>query len=990
MDKRLTYMSVLASLLMLVGQVAAAADYSDSNDQLDMPFVATTLEGDRFASGTQWYRIQVAGGKYWTVNKDAVTCAVPSADFSDDNYFCFVGDNVQGFQVYSKSLGTGYLICCASDATHEPLLPVALASAPTPSTLKVSQNADGYNFYYPGNPTACVNDLHGDGVLTLWTSSAAPTGAGCRMYVEPVDAHDTAPEQESGVPFQCTRIIDGAFAPYTRWYTMNIRSGKLLEATDERILCAPTDSVTASHLWCFTGSKAEGYTAYNYAYGPRRVAYAASAANEELVSMASPTTVEGGTTVFQLSQNSRGGVNLYFPGTASSCWNDFGNNGYIALWNSASAPSDGGSSILFSEFDPAQLPQAPVTDSTAWMPVSGEIVYVCLKDGGVHAFPREYLLTQSTVGGTLSMLTKQGEKYTYSQDDVDSVTTTLPAELPQMLSFKFNNKYNDMLMEDALGEFTDSAHISVSVGSIGKRLVASIKTSMDEAEVYVADSLQDSKVTSRRFEAPVTYTVARPGWRMLRRNGLTGAYGMHPFGRDYQVTVKYLADAPTSEYGVPTIYITTDDGTMISSKTTYWQAKIKIDGAGYLPDMEETPMQIKGRGNSSWAGTWGKSPYRIKFATKQKPLGMKAGKNWNLIANSQKGSMTTNVIGSRVAEMVGAAAANHFLPVELYINGDYRGSYNLTEKVGFSNNSIDLSDETNAVLLELDTYYDETYKFTTTLYKVPVNVKYPDFANDETNLTLSVVSKHFNTLTNSLQRMKPVEEYADPEYLARYLMVNELIFNLELMHPKSLFVYNENILSDSTRYIFGPVWDCDWGFGYQTNSTYFSVDAETDYYNAPSAPSTGKRFINALRYNGGEEINKHYYRVWTDFMQNHLDELLEYLDDYYAVARNSFEHDNTMWSSGGSDAYADITQRSKRWLRKRAEYIYDYLSNTLGYADKGYLKPDVPDAIDIVRTDRTPSPMQGVYDLTGRRVGDSLDHLPSGIYIQGGRKVMKR
>ena len=121
---------------------------------------------------------------------------------------------------------------------------------------------------------------------------------------------------------------------------------------------------------------------------------------------------------------------------------------------------------------------------------------------------------------------------------------------------------------------------------------------------------------------------------MLRRNSATGEYGMHPFGNDYQVTVNYLCDNPTNYIGVPVINITTDDGTMISSKSRYWEGKISIDGAGFLPDLPETAMKIKGRGNSSWAGEWGKSPYRIKFPTKQKPLGMKAGKNWNLIANA--------------------------------------------------------------------------------------------------------------------------------------------------------------------------------------------------------------------------------------------------------------------------------------------------------------------------------------------------------------------
>lgn len=990
MNKKLTYRLLLACLLLLLGQRGLAAGYSDSNDGIALPFKATTLTGESLAGDTHWYKIQVSGGKYWAVKDGAVVCSVPSGEFTDANYFCFVGDNVDGFHIYNRLLGASYLICCASDTSHEPLLPVLKTSAPSPSTLKVSRNGDGYNFYYPGNPIACVNDLHNDGVLTLWTSSAAPSGEGCRMYIEEVNTEELEPEQEEGVPFRTTRIVNGKFAPYTCWYTMNIRSGKLIHATDQGLLCAPADTLTGSHLWCFTGSKAEGFTIYNYAYGTQYAAHAASADNETRVTMAAADGGGSGASAFAISTNANGGINFCYPGNASSCWNDFGNLGYVALWNSQNAPSDGGSSILFAQADPAQLPDDPAPDSTAWMPVSGDIVYVCMKDGGVNAFPQEYILMQTTTGGRISIMTKTGAKYSYDEAEVDSVVKQAPAELPQMLSFKFNNKFNDMLMVDAQGEFVAPHRVQVSVGSIGKRLVPSIKTDVEGAEIYVADSLQSSKLTSRRFDSPVTYTIARPGWRMLRRNAITGEYGMHPFGNDYQVTVRYLCDTPTSEYGVPVIRITTDDGTMISSKTTYWDAKISIDGAGYFPDLEETPMQIKGRGNSSWAGTWGKSPYRIKFASKQKPLGMKAGKNWNLIANAQRGSMTTNVIGSRVAEMVGAAAANHFLPVELYINGNYRGSYTLTEKVGLSNNSIDLPDETNAVLLELDTYYDEMYKFKTTRYSIPVNVKYPDFSTDATNLTLSVVSKHFNQLTNALQRMRPIGEMADPTYLARFLMVNDLIFNLELTHPKSMFVYHENILSDSARYVFGPVWDCDWGFGYQATSNYFYSNAEADFYNAPAAASTGKAFLKALRYNGGEELNKQYYRVWTDFVQNHLDDLMEYLDDYYAVAAKSFDHDNTMWASGGSDDYAAITKRSQTWLRKRARYVLDYLSNTLGYADKGYLEPDAPDAIDLVHSGSTAQPMPGVYDLWGRRVGETLDHLPAGIYIQSGHKVIKR
>ena len=78
MKKFLTCRQVIACLMILLGQTAWAVSYSDSNDNLAMPFKATTLNGDDLASGTQWYKIRVEGGKYWAVGDGQVTCAAPS------------------------------------------------------------------------------------------------------------------------------------------------------------------------------------------------------------------------------------------------------------------------------------------------------------------------------------------------------------------------------------------------------------------------------------------------------------------------------------------------------------------------------------------------------------------------------------------------------------------------------------------------------------------------------------------------------------------------------------------------------------------------------------------------------------------------------------------------------------------------------------------------------------------------------------------------
>ena len=177
----------------------------------------------------------------------------------------------------------------------------------------------------------------------------------------------------------------------------------------------------------------------------------------------------------------------------------------------------------------------------------------------------------------------------------------------------------------------------------------------------------------------------------------------------------------------------------------------------------------------------------------------------------------SNAVGMKAANLMKASAANHIVPVDLYLNGEYRGSYNLTEKVGFSNNSVDLADETAAALLELDSYYDEpsNQKFRSYPYNLPINIKEPEFAEGTTTLTLDVIQNDFNAFMATLSKGKDISKYVDVEQLARFLMVNELICNFELYHPKSTFCYRESFASDTSKYVFGPVWDLDWGFGYE-------------------------------------------------------------------------------------------------------------------------------------------------------------------------------
>ena len=89
----------------------------------------------------------------------------------------------------------------------------------------------------------------------------------------------------------------------------------------------------------------------------------------------------------------------------------------------------------------------------------------------------------------------------------------------------------------------------------------------------------------------------------------------------------------------------------------------------------------------------GQKAFRFKFDKKQSPFGLAKGKSWVLLANFLSDAQLNNAIAMRTAQLVGASHANHMIPVELYINGSYRGLYNLTEQVDLASNSVVVPDE---------------------------------------------------------------------------------------------------------------------------------------------------------------------------------------------------------------------------------------------------------------------------------------------------------
>lgn len=423
-----------------------------------------------------------------------------------------------------------------------------------------------------------------------------------------------------------------------------------------------------------------------------------------------------------------------------------------------------------------------------------------------------------------------------------------------------------------------------------------------------------------------------------------------------------------SDAKVPIVHMDIVDSLLPADKLTYLDAVISIEGNGVIPSIQNVPVLIKGRGNSSWKkNPHSKNPYRLKFPKKQNLMGERKGKNWVLLANSRRGSMLTNAIGLYIAHLLKIPFANHVVPVELYMNGNYWGSYNLTEKVGVSNNSINLRDESRAALLEIDSYFDAEYKFVSQPYQLPVNIKYPDFQTDSTSISADDVEADFTLFLSQLVLHNDISGIVDNETLAKFFLLQELTDNTEMWKPRSMYVFKAAVGDDSSKYQFAPVWDFDWAFGVNKNGQrFFEGSPHHDFWDR-SFSLTNEFWIDLRFLNPGfQDI---YYKVWAEFMDSGLSQLLDFCEKYYAFAEPSIRH-NSQIRNDSTDYQAQVLQ-AVAWLDKRAHDIYGKLSRPGSYWTA------------FTRTDSV-----NVYSIQGVRMLRNIPYRELRHYLQRGFYVI--
>ena len=471
-----------------------------------------------------------------------------------------------------------------------------------------------------------------------------------------------------------------------------------------------------------------------------------------------------------------------------------------------------------------------------------------------------------------------------------------------------------------------------------------------------------------------------------------GSEGEGNNGRFYQLT------------NLPTLSYHTYSGQEPYDKVHELESEMCIiyDGGTRL---QEYPVLVRERGNGSRYELFKKRPYRVKFndgkshhMLKDSPLESPAkARKWTLIPNWRDKSLMRNNVAFEMSRRLGLRYTPWIQNVDVIVNGEYKGNYQLCDQVTVDRNRVDITemqsgdidDEliTGGYLLEI-TNSGEAYHFSSARGGIPVDVKSPD-ADDIAPEQFAYIRDAFNEMESRLwadNYQHPEKGYRmqlDLESFLRLLLVGEFAGNNDAMW--SIYLYKER---GDDLFRFGPVWDFD--LSMDNDQRTYPANGKPDWLYKYGSAVTGIRdFVSRIL--SDPDATSLLTSVWKARRESGAfsqDSLWAFVDSLGNVMDASQELNFTRWDNLGQlltlQQFAPGTYQGelaiiKNYLRERIRWI----DQKLGYKDYEDVTPTdtlyvISSPEDLLAFQRAVND-QGLTGLDGRLEADldlsSLDYI---------------
>jgi len=473
----------------------------------------------------------------------------------------------------------------------------------------------------------------------------------------------------------------------------------------------------------------------------------------------------------------------------------------------------------------------------------------------------------------------------------DTVIVDPIIEGTEITNFSFLKANNPSLDSDVLLDINNNSISGIlSYNTDITNLIATFEH--DGLEVKSNNINQISGTTYNDFKNIVNYTVVTSD------------------GREevYDVDATYYT-------GLPIIYVNTN-GVAIDSKEDYREGFASIYGGRDFENLSDTEMKIRGRGNSTWY-FHPKKAFQLKFSDKTEMLGMPKDKKWIFLAEHSDKTLMRN----KIAFELGYISKLDWTPqsyfAEVFVNNEYNGTYNVSQKVEESDHRVVLGD--TGYLLEIDQLDrmkpDDVFFYTSEFL---INIKEPELAydSDEFNYAKNLINE-FETVLKGSQFKDPINgyiKYIDLDSFIDWYLISEITKNVDSKDWSSIFM---NVIPGE-KIKMGPLWDFDLAFG---NVDYadsqfpegFWVKEHKWYARLFEDPAFVSKVKNRFLY---FKRNQNLILDKMDFYANYLKLAQKENDDKWDIIGNYAWPNPVVY-----DTYEEEVEHLKNWYIKRMNWL---------------------------------------------------------------------
>lgn len=374
---------------------------------------------------------------------------------------------------------------------------------------------------------------------------------------------------------------------------------------------------------------------------------------------------------------------------------------------------------------------------------------------------------------------------------------------------------------------------------------------------------------------------------------------------------------------LPVVHITTQNNRPVTSRDYYMGGTLWIEDEQNSLGTQQLPLdiEIKGRGNWTWR-TFNKKPYKIKFATKQSPLGLDHSKHFILKPDAgDYSSYMRDETGFELSRQLGMPYTPRQLPVEVVFNGEYEGLYFLCEKIRVEGGRVDIIEQedndssinnvSGGWLLEMA--YEDNYVIAQYENEDPANNWFqfvsqsPEILSQEQRTYIhDFIHRTDSCIFTPDKNDDSWEHLLDINTVVKFYVIHEVMENIEAFQG-SLFMYKDWGLDEKLK--FGPVWDFGNSVnqGYAIDGTRFIFDYETPFHFVWIKELLKfPHFQSVLR---GE---------WKKFVDNNVfDNVLNHIMLWKSSFAQAEQCDKQRWgyyASGHTDKFLTTITRKVAWL----------------------------------------------------------------------------